>query len=104
MVNPVFAGVLAVIVVVLPRLVVHVGAAVESVGAAVVVVVVVHHRAHHDSGGEPDHAGRHGLIRVVFLNHHGGRGGRLSVNNLRVVLRDVHDLRVGGLNHNHAVA
>ncbi len=94
---PVLARVFAVVVVVVPRVVVHVPAAVPAVRA--VVVVVVDGGADRDAGREADHARRGGIsAAVVFLNHDRGRRRGLRVDDLRVVLRDVHDLGIGRFN------
>ena len=103
MILPVFAGVFAVVVVVVPGVVVHVGAAVPSVRT--VVVVVVHRRANRDAGGESDQTSRDRHVGVVVLLDDHGRGRRrLRVDDLRVVLRDVDDLRIGRLDHDHFLA
>ena len=95
-VHPVFPGVFAVIVIVVPGVVVHVAAAVKSVWT--VVVVVVHAGTNRDAGGEADQAGRNRHVGVVVLfdNHRGVRRS-LRVDDFGVVLRHVHDLRIGGL-------
>src|SRR5262249_19715117 len=90
-VDPVFAGVLPMFVIVVPRAGVHVGATMPPVRP--VVVVVVHRRANGDAGRESDQARRDGDVGIVVLLDDDRRvGRRLRVDHLRVVLRHVDDL------------
>ena len=100
-IHPVFPGVFTMVVVVIPRVVVHVAATVPAIGT--VVVVVVHGRADRDARSESNQTRGNGdLGIVVFLNNHGGvSDGWLGIDHLRVVLRDVDDLRIGWLDDDH---
>src|SRR5262245_57216562 len=100
MIDPVLARIFTRVVIVVPRVVVHVGPAVPPVGT--VVVVVIDGRADRDTGGEPDDAGDGGIGAVVLLDND-CRGRRRGVDDCRVVLRHVDDLRVGRLDHDHLV-
>src|SRR4030095_16831853 len=101
-IRPVLASVFARVVVVVPGVVVHVAAAVPSVRP--VVIVVVHRRADRDPGGEPDQAGGDRLGGVIVFLDNDHRGRSLRVHHLGVVLRDVDDLRIGGLDDDHLLA
>ena len=94
---PVFARIFAFVEVVVPGIVVHVAAAVPPIRP--VVIVVVHRGADRDARGEANHTCRDGGAVIAFLLHDHSR--RLGVHNRRVVLRDIHDLRVGGLDDDH---
>ena len=98
MILPVFARVFAPVVVVVPRVVVHVGAAVPAVRA--IVVVVVHCGADRDAGSETNHRGRRCVGAAVFFDHDRVRSrGCRGVDDRRVVLRHVNHLRIGRLDH-----
>jgi hypothetical protein len=102
-VGPVLARILAIVVPVVPGVVVHVNPAVPAIRS--VVVVVVDRCAHRDTGGESNQASSDRLgIVIVLLDHDDGRLRRIRIDNLRVVLRDVDDLRVGRLDHDHLLA
>src|SRR5580700_5789995 len=55
-----------------------------------------HHRSHGDSGTECKNTGRHDGGCAISRGHHG-----CAVNDRRVVLRNIHNLRTWGLNHDN---
>jgi hypothetical protein len=60
-----------------------------------------HHRAHGDPCTETNNAGGDHITRRVYGGYVSGDNVRRSINNGGVVLRNIHNLWVGGLNHNH---
>src|SRR3974390_1677089 len=58
-----------------------------------------HHRADRDAGTESDDARRYNVAGGVGRSHIAGNHVGSSINNRRVVLRNVDDLWICGLNH-----
>src|SRR5260370_14641619 len=89
---------------VIPTTVVHdCGAVPATIPTAVAPAAAptAHHRAHRDSGTKSNDArGRH-IASGIRGSHISRNYIRRSVNHGRVVLRDIHNLWIGGLNGNH---
>src|SRR5262249_31653493 len=100
-IHPVFTRIFARVVIVVPGVVVHVGAAVPPVRT--VVVAVVHCRADGDACRESDESSGHGIGAAALLDDN-RRRGRLGIDDRRIVLRDVNDLRVRRLDDDHLLA